>query len=343
MTAAPDLPTNTELFALPKAELHLHIEGTLEPELVFELAAKNRVALPYDSVDDLRAQYAFDDLQSFLDLYYRTMAVLRTEADFAELTRRYLTTAATHGVRHVELFFDPQAHTSRGVPLEAVVDGIATALEDAERDLDITSGIILSFLRDRPVQEAEETLTQALGRSPRIVAVGLDSAEVGYPPSLFQNVFARARDAGLRAVAHAGEEGPPSYIREAIDLLGAERIDHGIRAIEDPALIARLATDGIALTVCPLSNVRLRAVGTLAEHPVRLLDAAGVPVTVNSDDPAYFGGYVGDNFVALRDAIGLDAAEAERFARTSITASFAPEERKRQLVAEVDEWRGSRG
>jgi adenosine deaminase len=268
------------------------------------------------------------------------MDVLRTESDFAELTRRYLATAATQGVRHVELFFDPQAHTARGIRLETVVDGIGAALDEAERDLGITSGIILSFLRDQPVDAAEIILSVGLSRTDRIIGVGLDSAEVGHPPSLFAHVFARARDAGLHLVAHAGEEGPPEYIREAIDLLGVERIDHGIRAIEDPELVARLAGERIALTMCPLSNVRLRTIGDLAEHPLRRLDAAGVRVTVNSDDPAYFGGYVGDNFVAVRDALGVTAQEAERYARTSIEASFAPDARKRELLSEVDAWLG---
>jgi adenosine deaminase len=339
MSDSPSTPSDSALFALPKAELHLHIEGTLEPDLVFELAGRNGVSLPFASVEELKAQYDFADLQSFLDLYYATMDVLRTEHDFAELTRRYLATAASQGVRHVELFFDPQAHTARGVRLETAVDGISTALDEAERDLGITSGIILSFLRDRPVEEAEATLMAGLSRSERIIAVGLDSAEVGNPPALFEDVFARARDEGLRAVAHAGEEGPPEYIVEALDLLQAERIDHGIRAIEDPELVARLAAEAIPLTVCPLSNVRLRTVPVLADHPILRLDAAGVPVTVNSDDPAYFGGYVGDNFVALRDALGLTTAQAERFARNSITASFAPDARKSELLEEIDAWR----
>ncbi|MFF1573800.1 adenosine deaminase [Leifsonia sp. NPDC058292] len=340
MSDSSSAPSDSALFSLPKAELHLHIEGTLEPDLVFELAGRNGVSLPFASVDDLRSKYEFSDLQSFLDLYYATMDVLRTEDDFAELTRRYLAKAASQGVRHVELFFDPQAHTTRGVRLETVVDGIGAALDEAERDLDISSGIILSFLRDRPAEDAEATLMAGLSRSERIIAVGLDSAEVGNPPGLFEDVFARARDEGLRAVAHAGEEGPPEYIIEALDLLQVERIDHGIRAIEDPALVARLAAESIPLTVCPLSNVRLRAVPVLADHPILRLDAAGVAVTVNSDDPAYFGGYVGDNFVALRDALGLTADDAARFARTSITASFASDDRKTALLAELDAWRG---
>lgn len=334
------LPSDSALFALPKAELHLHIEGTLEPDLVFELAGKNGLSLPYTSVEELAAQYDFDDLQSFLNLYYATMDVLRTESDFAELTRRYLTTAASQGVRHVELFFDPQAHTARGVRIETVIDGISSALDEAERDLGISGGIILSFLRDEPVESADMILNAGLSRREKLIGVGLDSAEVGYPPSLFQDVFAKAKDEGLHVVAHAGEEGPASYIREALDLLGAERIDHGIRAVDDPELVARLADEQIALTMCPLSNLRLRTIATLDEHPMLRLDAAGVRVTINSDDPAYFGGYVGDNFTAVRDALGVTAEQAERFARTSIEASFASNDRKAELLSEVDAWRG---
>ncbi|MEO7022945.1 MAG: adenosine deaminase, partial [Leifsonia sp.] len=288
MTDSP-APSDAALLALPKAELHLHIEGTLEPELAFELAARNGIRLPYDSVDQLRRQYDFNDLQSFLNLYYETMDVLRTAADFADLTRHYLATAQAQGVRHVELFFDPQAHTARGIALETVLDGITTALDEAQQHRDVTSGIILCFLRDQPVEDAEASLTAALAATDRILGVGLDSAEVGYPPALFENVFARARAAGLHAVAHAGEEGPPEYVLEALDLLKVERVDHGIRSAEDSELVARLARDGIPLTVCPLSNVRLRAVADLAEHPFLRLDTAGVRVTINSDDPAYFG------------------------------------------------------
>ena len=334
-----DALTDDALLALPKAELHLHIEGTLEPDLAFELAARNGVELPYADVDELAAQYDFDDLQSFLDLYYATMAVLLTREDFAELTRRYLRRAHAQGVRHVELFFDPQAHTSRGVAFDDVVDGIGDALDEAEREYGMTGALILCFLRDAPVASAEEALTAGLARTDRIIGVGLDSAEVGYPPSLFEAAYTRAREAGLHAVAHAGEEGPPAYVWEALDLLHAERIDHGIRAIEDPELVTRLAEERIPLTVCPLSNVRLQATPDLRDHPLLQLDAAGVPVTVNSDDPAYFGGYAGANFIAVRDALGLTADQARRFARTSIEASFAPPERKAALLAELDAWR----
>lgn len=334
-----DALTDDALSALPKAELHLHIEGTLEPELAFELAARNGIELPYADVAELAAQYDFDDLQSFLDLYYATMAVLRTRDDFAELTRRYLRRAHAQGVRHAELFFDPQAHTARGVAFDDVVDGIGDALDEAERDLGMSGGLILCFLRDQPVESAEEALTAGLARTDRIIGVGLDSAEVGYPPSLFEGVYARAREAGLHVVAHAGEEGPPAYVREALDLLKVERVDHGIRSIEDDELVARLAAEGVPLTVCPLSNVRLQATPDLRDHPLLRLDAAGVRVTVNSDDPAYFGGYVGRNFAAVRDALGVTADQARRFARTSIEASFASDDRKTQLLAELEAWR----
>ncbi len=333
MTAA-----TPDLFTLPKAELHLHIEGTLEPDLAFELADRNRVTLPFASVDDLAAAYDFTNLQSFLDLYYATMDVLRTEDDFAELTRRYLQRATAQGVRHAEIFFDPQAHVARGVPFEAVVDGISAALAEAHRDHDVSGGLILCFLRDRPVDEAHQTLTHALSRIDSLIGVGLDSAEVGYPPSLFADVFARARAAGLHAVAHAGEEGPASYIGEALDLLHAERIDHGIRAVDDPGLVQRLTREEIALTVCPLSNLRLRTVPDLAAHPLRRMLDAGLRVTVNSDDPAYFGGYIGDNFVAVRDTLGLTAVDALRLAQNSVECAFAPLDRKVALLHEIDGW-----
>jgi adenosine deaminase len=333
-------PSDAALLSLPKAELHLHIEGTLEPELAFELAGRNGVALPFGSVDELAAAYDFRDLQSFLDLYYATMAVLQTEDDFAELTRRYLRRASEQGVRHAELFFDPQAHTARGVAIETVIDGIGGALDEAGRDLGISGGLILCFLRDQPVESADRTLSAALTRRERLLGVGLDSAEVGYPPSLFQDVFARARAEGLHAVAHAGEEGPAAYVVEALDLLGAERIDHGIRSLDDPALIERLARDRIPLTVCPLSNQRLQATPDLAQHPLHRLAEAGVPVTINSDDPAYFGGYVGHNFIAVRDALGLTTVQAEHYARTSIDASFASDARKAELRRELEAWRG---
>ncbi|MFJ9553634.1 adenosine deaminase [Nocardiopsis sp. NPDC101807] len=321
---------------LPKAELHLHIEGTLEPELAFTLARRNGITLPHPTVQDLRDAYSFTDLQSFLNLYYQLMDVLRTEADFTDLANAYLTRAAAQGVRHAEIFFDPQAHTSRGIPLDTVVNGLAAALDTSLRDHDISTSLILCFLRDRPASEALDTLHQARPHLHRISAVGLDSAEVGHPPQDFTAVFAAARDLGLRCVAHAGEEGPPSYIWQALNLLHAERIDHGIRALEDPDLLAHLARTQTPLTVCPLSNVRLRAVPTLAQHPLPALVDAGLLVTVNSDDPSYFGGYVHDNYEALRTHLGLDEAALRQLARNSFTASFLPPERKKALIAEVD-------
>jgi adenosine deaminase len=323
---------------LPKAELHLHIEGTLEPELVFELARKNAVQLPFASVDDLRDRYRFSDLQSFLNLYYECMTVLRTAQDFDDLASRYFQRAHADGVRHVELFFDPQAHTSRGIPIDDVLDGLLSATARARQDFGITGGLILCFLRDQSAESASATLDSVAHRVGDLLGVGLDSAEVGHPPSVFQTVFDRARSLGLHAVAHAGEEGPPSYIWEALDLLHAERIDHGIRALEDPDLVERLRTQRIALTVCPLSNVRLGVVSDLSAHPLPTMLAAGLLVCVNSDDPAYFGGYLGANLAGVADAFNLSVAELAQLARNSIEASFATEERKSELLTGVGEW-----
>ena len=316
----------------PLAELHMHIEGSLEPELILELAQRNRIELPYADLDDLRSRYEFTDLQSFLDLYFANMAVLRTAQDFADMTRAYFERAARAGVGHAEIFFNPQAHTARGVPLSEVLDGLADAVSASESEFGVTSGLIAGILRDRPVPEADALLTDLLAVGAPIIGIGLDSAEVGYPPSLFVDVFARARAAGLHVVAHAGEEGPPDYIVQALDLLGVERIDHGIRCLEDPDLVRRLARERIPLTACPLSNVRLRVIDTLADHPLRAMLAAGLNVSVNSDDPAYFGGYVDDNFAGLVAAIGLTAEERETLAHNSIHASFASESRKAQLL-----------
>ncbi|GAA4477586.1 adenosine deaminase [Rhodococcus olei] len=316
----------------PLAELHMHVEGSLEPELIFELAQRNRVTLPYRDLDDLRSRYEFTDLQSFLDLYFANMSVLRTAADFADLTRAYFARAAAGGVRHAEIFFNPQAHTARGVPLGEVLDGLGDAVAASEAEFSLSSGLIVGILRDRPVPEADAMLTDLLASGAPVIGIGLDSAEVGNPPSLFADVFARARAAGLHAVAHAGEEGPPDYIRQALDLLGVERIDHGIRCLEDEDLVDRLVRDRVPLTVCPLSNVRLRVVDRLADHPIRAMLARGLAVTVNSDDPAYFGGYVDDNLAQLRDAVGLTDAERETLARNSIEASFASAARKAELL-----------
>ncbi|THG31118.1 adenosine deaminase [Naasia lichenicola] len=323
---------------LPKAELHLHIEGTLEPELVFELAARNGIALPFADIEDLRSRYSFSDLQSFLDLYYAATIVLQTEADFRALAEAYLDRAAAQGLRHVELFFDPQAHTERGVPIEAVIDGLASALEDAEERLGITGGLILCFLRNLPVESAMATLDSLGDRTSRILGIGLDSTEVGYPPELFTAVYARARDLGLHVVAHAGEEGPPAFVTDTLDLLRAERIDHGIRSLEDPELVARLVAERIPLTVCPLSNVRLKVVDEIADHPLPAMIEAGILVTVNSDDPAYFGGYVGDNYVAIARAFGFDDPALAALARNSVIASFASDSRKAELAASIDDW-----
>ena len=321
---------------LPKAELHLHIEGTLEPELMFELARRNGVQLPYASVDEVRQAYVFSDLQSFLDIYYAGCCVLVTEEDFYDLTWAYLTRAAAQGVRHAEIFFDPQTHTDRGVPFETVVTGIHRALEDGQSRLGITSGLILCFLRHLSGEAAMQTLTEALPYQEWILAVGLDSSEVGHPPSKFRAVYDRARGAGLLPVAHAGEEGPPAYVWEALDLLKARRIDHGVRSIEDERLVGRLVEEQIPLTVCPLSNVRLRVFPNLRAHNLKQLLDRGLLVTVNSDDPAYFGGYVADNLQASAAALGLRREQLLTLARNSFLASFLNEEQRRGYLDEVD-------
>ncbi|MFE6036153.1 adenosine deaminase [Streptomyces sp. NPDC056452] len=323
---------------LPKAELHLHIEGTLEPELAFALAARNGVDLPFADTEELRTAYLFEDLQSFLDLYYALMAVLRTEDDFAELADAYLARAAAQGVRHAEIFFDPQAHTDRGVPIGTVIEGLGRALERSEETHGISTQLIMCFLRDLSAESALETLEAAKPYLHRISAVGLDSAEAGHPPAKFREVYAAATALGLRKVAHAGEEGPPEYIREALDVLGVERIDHGLRCMEDPELVDRLVSERIPLTLCPLSNVRLRAVDTLEDHPLPAMMAAGLLCTVNSDDPAYFGGYVGDTFRAVHEALGLDREQLRTLARNSFEAAFLDhdEERRARYLCEVE-------
>jgi len=304
------------------AELHVHIEGTLEPELILELAERNNVDFPHSDLDELRARYEFTELQSFLDLYYANMDVLRTAEDFSDLARAYLARAASAGITRAEFFFDPQAHVVRGVPLTEVVEGLSDAVAAAHREFGVDAAMIASIVRDHPVPDAHETLGELLRLQAPIIGLGLDSAEVGYPPSLFEDVFARARAEGLRITAHAGEEGPPEYVWQALDILGAERIDHGIRSLEDPALVARLVDEQIPLTACPLSNVRLRVVDSLAAHPLRRMLDAGLAVCVNSDDPAYFGGYVDDVFAALHDQLGLTAEEHNTLARNSIRAAF---------------------
>ena len=323
---------------LPKAELHLHIEGTIEPETMFRLAERNRINLPYEGVEALRAAYRFGELQDFLDLYYQGMAVLQKEEDYYDMTWAYLEKARAQNILHAEIFFDPQAHTSRGIAFATVIDGIWHALENGYQRLGVGSRLILCFLRDRDANEAMATLEQALPYRHRIVGVGLDSAEKGNPPGKFREVFDRARAQGFLTVAHAGEEGPASYVREALDLLHAAHIDHGIRALEDPALVARLAHERVPLTVCPLSNVRLRVVDDIRHHPLRRMMDQGLLVTVNSDDPAYFGGYVNENYAAVRDGLDLSDEDLAQLARTSFEAAFLPPEEKQALVRRVDDY-----
>lgn len=312
------------LNALPKAELHLHLEGSLEPELMFQLAERNRIQLPWDSVETLRKAYAFNNLQEFLDIYYQGANVLQTEQDFYDLTWAYLKKCEEQNVIHVEPFFDPQTHTARGVSLEVAITGISEALGDARDLLGISSGLILSFLRHLPEEEAFATLQQAMPFRDLFFAVGLDSSEMGHPPSKFTNVFAKARAEGLLAVAHAGEEGPPEYVWQALDLLKVSRIDHGVRAWEDQRLMARLIEEQIPLTVCPLSNTKLRVYQDMSEHPILQMLEQGALVTVNSDDPAYFGGYVTENFHALHTDLGMTRQQAQRLAENSLNARLAP-------------------
>jgi adenosine deaminase len=321
---------------IPKAELHLHLEGTLEPEAMFEMARGNDVALRFASVEEVRRAYRFRDLQSFLDIYYEGARVLRSEEDFYELTAAYLERAAADGVRHAEVFFDPQTHTARGIPFQTVVRGIHRALVAGREALGITSRLILCFLRHLSAQAAAATLEEALPFREWICGVGLDSSEAGNPPSKFVEVFARARAAGLLAVAHAGEEGPPEYIREALEKLGVLRIDHGVRCAEAPALVEELAARRVPLTVCPLSNIRLGVFPSLARHNLKGLLERGLCVTINSDDPAYFGGYVAENYRAAREALDLSREQIVQLAKNSFEASFLPPEEKRRWMNEVD-------
>ncbi len=322
---------------LPKAELHLHIEGSLEPELMFALAARNGIALPHASVEDLRAAYEFGNLQDFLELYYQGMGVLREARDFYDLTWAYLERARAENVLHAEICFDPQAHTGRGIALATVIEGIHQVLEDGAAKLGMSSKLILCFLRDLPARDAMATLAEALPYKDLIVAVGLDSAELGHPPGKFAAVFERARAEGLLAVAHAGEEGPPDYVWQALDLLQVSRIDHGNRALEDPALVARLACDEVPLTLCPLSNLKLKVVEDLTVHPLKEMLAKGLRVTVNSDDPAYFGGYVNENYRAVQEALGLSDDDLGRIARNSFEAAFLDAPEKQALIARLDD------
>jgi adenosine deaminase len=336
MTTEANLAMEAFIRDLPKAELHIHIEGSLEPELVFALAAKHKVVLPYASVDALRRAYDFHNLQSFLDIYYAGADVLRDEDDFHAMTWAYLQRAHADGVVHAEIFFDPQTHTQRGVAFATVMAGITRALAGAKRELGITSRLILCFLRHLPADDAMRTLQEALPFKAAIHGVGLDSSEVGHPPSKFVDVFAVARNAGFRAVAHAGEEGPPAYIWEALDLLHVERIDHGVRCEGDDALCRRLADQNIPLTMCPLSNVRLAVFPRMEQHNLKRLLDRGLRVTVNSDDPAYFGGYVVANYVAAQRALGLTREDIATLARNSFVASFLPEADKARWIAKID-------
>lgn len=321
---------------MPKAELHLHIEGTLEPAMMMSLGRRNGVTLPYDSVDAIQAAYRFGSLQDFLDLYYLGMAVLRTRQDFFDLAFAYLEKAASQNVTHAEVFFDPQGHTERGVGFDTVLSGLTDAMDKARRDFGITTRLIMCFLRHLPEERAFDTLAQACRCKDHIFAVGLDSTEQGHPPSKFARVFAEARRQGFVPVAHAGEEGPPSYVAEAVDVLRVRRIDHGNRALEDPALVARIAKDRIPLTVCPLSNQALRSCPDLTQHPLKRMLAAGLLVTVNSDDPSYFGGYVNENFTAVQDALALTFQEVATLARNSFLASFLPDCDKAAAVGAFD-------
>lgn len=320
-------------FGLGQAELHMHIEGSLEPELMFGLAARNGVALPFASVEELRAAYNFSNLQDFLDIYYQGASVLQTRADFRDLALAYFRRLAADGGVHAEIFFDPQTHTERGLSYEVVFDGLIEGMEEAERTLGVTSSLIMCFLRHLDEASAFATLERSKRWHHKLLGVGLDSSEVGHPPAKFARVFAKARELGLKLFAHAGEEGPPEYVYEALDVLHVDRIDHGNRALEDSALTARLAASGMALTVCPLSNLKLCGVKDLREHPLKRMLDLGLKATVNSDDPAYFGGYLLDNYVAVAEALDLTRAELLTLARNSIEASYLPEAAKAKHLA----------
>ncbi|MBM3537685.1 MAG: adenosine deaminase [Alphaproteobacteria bacterium] len=331
----PDQP-HLLIDRLPKCELHIHIEGSLEPELMFALAQRNKVKLPFASVEEVRKAYQFSQLQDFLDIYYQGMSVLITEQDFFDLAWAYLERARADNVRYVEMFFDPQGHTSRGVAFATVVGGLHRACQEAAARLGIRASLIMCFLRHLSEAEAEATLDQAQAHRSRIIGVGLDSSEKGHPPSKFRTVYRRAREMGLHLVAHAGEEGPPEYVWEALDVLGVERVDHGNRSLEDDSLVARLARERMPLTVCPLSNLKLCVVRDLRRHPLRRMMDKGLTVTVNSDDPAYFGGYVGDNYRAVQQALGLGRDELIAVARNGFLAAFMPEDERKKALTEFD-------
>jgi adenosine deaminase len=332
-------PTNDAdllITRLPKCELHIHIEGSLEPELMFALAARNGIQLPFASVDALRQAYRFQNLQDFLDIYYQGMSVLITEQDFYDLAFAYLQRARADNVRHVEMFFDPQGHTARGIAFATVIGGLYRAIVDAQQQLGIQASLIMCFLRHLDETDAEKTLDSALEFRDRIVGIGLDSSEAGHPPSKFKRVFGRAREAGFFLTAHAGEEGPPGYIWEALDVLGVGRIDHGNRSLDDQALVRRLARERMALTVCPLSNLRLRVVDDLTRHPLRRMLDQDLIVSVNSDDPAYFGGYVNDNYRAVANALTLRHDEIGAIVRNGFQASLMTAPEKGTALAELD-------
>lgn len=322
--------------ALPKAELHLHIEGSLEPELLFKLAQRNKVDIPFGSVEEVRAAYRFSNLQDFLDIYYQGMSVLRTEEDFFDLTMAYLNRARADNVRHAEIFFDPQGHTARGVPFDVAISGIVTALSMAKMQFGMTTKLIMCFLRHLSEEDASETLKQAENWLDRIAGVGLDSSEVGHPPSKFARVFKAAKERDLKLVAHAGEEGPPDYVHEALDLLAIDRLDHGNRSLEDDALVARLAREEMTLTVCPLSNLKLCVIDDMTAHPIKRMLDLGLRATVNSDDPSYFGGYMNDNFNAVINALPLTREDIKTLARNSFLGAFLSEGEKRAQLAAVD-------
>lgn len=322
--------------SLPKAELHLHIEGTLEPETMFELASRNGYELPFPDIDSVRAAYRFTDLQSFLDIYYRAAAVLQTPQDFYDLMTAYLDRAAADGVRRAEIFFDPQTHTSRGIGFEVFMEGFRAGINDAVRRHGISAELIMCFLRHLGGDAAVQTMQEAEPHLEGVIAVGLDSSENGYPSELYVDAYDLARTFGLRAVAHAGEEGPPDYVVSALDVLGAERIDHGVRSLESPELVERLSRDRVPLTVCPLSNLALKVVDAIGEHPLPEMIDAGLVVTVNSDDPAYFGGYVADNYLALVEGFGFDRARLSQLAANSIESSFLAPDAKAALLGEID-------
>jgi adenosine deaminase len=321
---------------LPKAELHLHIEGTLEPQMMFDLAARNGYELPFPDVATVAAAYKFRNLQSFLDIYYQGAAVLQTPKDFHDLIMAYFDQASFDGVRHAEIFFDPQTHTERGIGFEVFMEGFRSGMADAETRHGITSSLILCFLRHLGGEAALATIREAEPHLEGVVAVGLDSSELGYPPELYAEAYAHARELGLRAVAHGGEEGPPEYVTGALDTLGVERVDHGVRSLEDPDLVDRLRRDRIPLTVCPLSNVALRVVDRVADHPLPEMMEQGLLVSVHSDDPAYFGGYVGENYFALADDLGFGEQRLAILAANSIESSFLPDDQKQELLAEIE-------